>query len=303
MQNNDLVTIICSCYNQQHYVIECLNSVLNQTYPYIELIIVDDFSTDNSKSTISIWLQEHPEVRFIANPNNLGITRSFNKALEFATGQYIIDLAADDVLLVKCVETQVKAFQNSSFKNLGVVYGNVELISENGTFESYYFPVNSKINIIEKRVTGNIYKSVLTGGNSVCSVSAMIKKSVFDRLCGYDELLIYEDLDFWIRSSRIYDFDFIDEPIAQKRIVANSLGNHFFKKNNLQTKKINYSNYLILKKAIKLNKTKEEDLALQKRIHNSIIRCFKNRNYYVVLKNLELRIILAWRKNFKNYNA
>ena len=301
MQNNPLVTIICLCYNHEAYVVESLNSVINQSYSPIELIIVDDYSTDSSKTIIGTWLEKNPEIQFIANENNLGNTKSFNKALKLAKGEYIIDLAADDILLPNCVSFQIDAFQNSKYKNLGVVYGNVELISENGVFDSYYFPVNNHKKIIENRITGDIYQSILSGGNSICSVSAMIKKTVFDHLEGYDETLTYEDLDFWIRASRLYEFDFIDEPLVQKRIVTNSLGSDFFKKKDAKGKKINYSTYLILKKVIKLNQSKQEDLALQKRIHNSIILCHKNRNYYLVLKNIELRILLAWRKNFKNY--
>nr|WP_315253072.1 glycosyltransferase [uncultured Flavobacterium sp.] len=301
MQNNPLVTIICLCYNHEAYVVESLNSVINQSYSPIELIIVDDYSTDSSKTIIGTWLEKNPEIRFIVNETNLGNTKSFNKALKLAKGEYIIDLAADDILLPNCVVLQIDAFQNSPFKNLGVVYGNVELISENGVFDSYYFPVNNHKKIIENRITGDIYQSVLSGGNSICSVSAMIKRNAFDHLQGYDETLIYEDLDIWIRASRLYEFDFIDEPLVQKRIVTNSLGSDFFKKRDNRAKKINYSTYLILKKAIKLNQSRQEDLALQKRIHNSIVLCFKNRNYYLVLKNIELRILLAWRKNFKNY--
>lgn len=301
MQNNPLVTIICLCYNQQDYVSESLNSVINQVYSPIQLIIVDDFSTDNSTAKIQSWLQEHPKIQFIANETNLGNTKSFNKALQYAKGEYIIDLAADDILSPNCVITQINAFKNSSFKNLGVVYGNAELISENGSFDSYYFPVNNKKKVIQKRITGNIYENVLSDFYCMCSVSAMIKKSVMDRLEGYDESLAYEDLDFWIRASRIYEFDFIDEPIMQKRIVSTSLATNFYKKSNEHTRKIDYSTYLILKKGIKLNRSKQEDLAIQKRVHNGIMHCIKNRNYWLVLKNLELKVILICRKKFKNY--
>lgn len=301
MQNNPLVTVICLCYNQEDYVVESLNSVLNQSYGFIELIIVDDLSTDNSKKTILNWLKKNPKIQFISNESNLGITKSFNKALEFAKGEYIIDLAADDVLLTHCVASQIKAFSTSSFKNLGVVYGNAELISEKGSFDSYYFPVNYQKKVAKKRITGDIYKNVLSDFYSMCSVSAMIKKSVLDHLGGYDESLAYEDLDFWLRASRIFEFDFIDEPIMQKRIVTKSLAADFYKKNDSRTKKIDYSTYLILKKGIKINRSLQEDLAIQKRIHNGIQQSFENRNYWLVLKNLELRIILAWRKNFKNY--
>jgi glycosyltransferase involved in cell wall biosynthesis len=89
MQDNPLVTIICLCYNQEDYVLESLSSVLNQDYPSLELIIVDDCSTDNSKSVIEKWLIDFPQIQFITNSINLGSTKSFNKALKKANGKYI----------------------------------------------------------------------------------------------------------------------------------------------------------------------------------------------------------------------
>lgn len=297
MQENPLVTIICLCYNHQDYVIESLNSVINQEYKNIELIIVDDCSPDNSKSVIKEWILNYPEIVFIANEINLGNTKSFNKALKIAKGNYIMDLAADDVLLPNCVTDQVNAFKNSNYKNLGIVYGNAELINENGNFDSYYFAVDSNKKVIEKRQTGNVYSSIITSGNGLFAVSSLTKKNVFDELNGYDETLAYEDLDFWIRASRIYDFDFINKILIQKRIVTNSLGTDFLKKNNT----INNSTYLILKKAIQLNRSKEEDLAIQKRVHYEILHTLNIRSYSLLLKNIGLRVWLSWRKRFKKY--
>jgi glycosyltransferase involved in cell wall biosynthesis len=300
MHNNPLVTIICLCYNHEAYVVESLNSVINQSYPFIELIIVDDCSTDSSKTIITTWLEKNSKIQFIANETNLGNTKSFNKALKLTKGEFIIDLAADDILLPNCVTLQIAAFRNSLYKNLGVVYGNVELISENGSFASFYFPVNNQKKAIENRITGDIYQSVLSGGNSICSVSAMIKKTVFDHLQGYDETLAYEDLDFWIRASRQYEFDFIDEPLVQKRIVANSLGSDFFKKKDARARKINHSTYLILKKGIALNQTRAEDLAIQKRVHHEIIHTLKINDFGLFFKLLRLRVLLIKRK-MSNY--
>lgn len=301
MQNKSLVTVICLCYNHENFVTESLFSVMNQDYAFVELIIVDDCSTDNSKNIIKKWLLDYPEVRFISNEINLGNTKSFNKALQFAKGDYIIDLAADDVLISNCISLQVKAFENSTFKNLGIVYGNAELINEKGEFDSYYFPVDQNHKIIEKRQTGNIYLSVLSGGDCMCSVSSMAKKSVYDALKGYDENLSYEDLDFWIRASRLYEFDFIDEILIKKRMSNNSLTNNFYDNRASGFKKINLSTYLILKKAIKLNRTKKEDLAIQKRVHHEIIHTFKIRDYSLFCKNIGLRFWLFWRKNLKKY--
>ena len=291
MQDKALVTIICLCYNQEEFVLESLQSVINQDYSKIELIILDDCSTDNSKATIEKWLLDFPEIQFIANETNLGITKAFNKALKLAKGEYIIDLAADDFLVPNCVSLQVNAFKNSTHKNVGIVYGNAALMTEKGIFDSYYFAVNENKKVIQKRVTGNIYTSVLAGGNSICSVSSMIKKSVFDTLKGYDENLAYEDLDFWIRASRIYAFDFIDEILIQKRKVSNSMGTDFYKKKN----KINHSTYLILKKAMQLNCSKEENKALLKRVHFEMILAYKNLDFALLSKYIfqEIKIRIS----------
>ena len=297
MQENPLVSIICLAFNHEKFVVETLDSVVQQNYQPIELIIVDDCSTDNTKLVINNWLLSHPEVQFIVNEINKGNTRSFNNALKFAKGEYIIDLAADDLIVPNGVQLQINAFQNSKFKNLGVVYGNAEIINEDGSFNSFYFPVNENGKVIAKRATGDIYSSVLSTGDSICSVSALIKKSVFDFLEGYDETLDYEDLDSWIRASREYEFDFIDKVLVKKRTVTNSLGSNFYKKKH----KINKSTYKILRKALGLNRSKIEDLALQKRVHHEIIHSFKYRNLNLLIKNLGLRIAISWRKKFKKY--
>jgi glycosyltransferase involved in cell wall biosynthesis len=301
MQNKSVVTVICMCYNHEKFVLESLHSVITQDYPFIELIIIDDCSTDDSKNTIEKWLLDYPKVQFIANETNLGNTKSFNKALKLASGDYIIDLATDDVLISNCVSLQIKAFNESTFKNLGIVYGNAELITEKGEFDSYYFPVNDNKKTIKKRQTGDIYLSVLSGGDSICSVSSMAKKSVYDLLNGYDETLAYEDLDFWIRSSRLYEFDFIDEILIKKRISATSLTTSFYDNHSSRFKKINRSTYLILKKAIGLNQTNEEDLAVQKRVHHEMVHTFKIKDYSLFLKNTGLRFWLFCRKNFKKH--
>ena len=64
MQNFPLVSVICLSYNHKAYVVEALNSVINQTYPNIELLIADDCSSDNSIGVIKDWVKNHPEVHF-----------------------------------------------------------------------------------------------------------------------------------------------------------------------------------------------------------------------------------------------
>ncbi|ESU25838.1 glycosyl transferase [Flavobacterium limnosediminis JC2902] len=286
-----MVSILCLSYNHAQFVEEALHSVLSQTYKNIELLIADDCSPDGSKSVIENWLKNHPEVIFVSNPTNIGNTKTFNKLLAFAKGEYIIDLAADDVLLPDCVEKQLNAFTNSKLKNVGIVYGNAESISETNTHLDYYYEINGDGKIINPPPSGNIYLSVLGQYNKICSVSSMVKREVYDKLGGYDEHLAYEDLDLWIRASRIYNFEFIPEILIQKRELASSLGSQFFVKNNARTRKLNRSTYTIIRKALQQNTSKEENRALLKRIHYEMSKVFKAGDFSLLAKYIgtELR--------------
>lgn len=301
MEKNPLISIICLCYNHEGYLLETLNSVINQTYNNIELIIVDDCSTDNSKHIIEKWLLEHPKAIFISNERNIGNTRSFNKALKISKGAFIIDLATDDVLLENCVEKQMALFNENNFKNLGIIYGNAELIDENGLNIGFYFEVDENKKTIQNIPTGQVYFEHLQKSNLKNSVAAIIKRDVFEKLQGYDENLAYEDFDFWLRATRIFDVDYIDTILVKKRILKNSLSAHFSKKNNSLAKRINNSVYIILRKAIKLNKSKHEDAAVLKRIHHEMASNLKNRYFGIVLRYVFLEIKVRVRISLNNY--
>ena len=169
MQNFPLVSVICLSYNHEAYVVEALNSVINQTYPNVELLIADDCSTDNSVEVIQNWLENHPEVDFLTNEKNFGNTKTFNQLAKKAKGEFIIDLAADDILLPNCVENQIKTFQNSKFKNLAIVYGNLIEVDENGSFLGNYYTEE------DHPESGDIYKMVVGRTTKICSVSSMVK--------------------------------------------------------------------------------------------------------------------------------
>lgn len=294
MQNLPLVSIICLCYNHERFVVESLNSAISQTYKNIELIIADDCSDDFSKQTIENWLENKPNIAFIANETNLGNTKTFNKALEFAKGDYIIDLAADDILQTDCVEKQINAFLNSEQKNIGIVYGNAELITENNSHIRYYYEVNPEKKALKKPASGDIYLAMLSQSSMICSVSSMIKRDILKQLNGYDENLAYEDLDIWIRTSRSYNFEFIDAVLIQKRELQGSLGNIFYEKRNSHTKKLNYSSYLIIQKAIALNKNRQENKALLKRLHYEMMKAYKTLDFLLFIKYIPLELRLRF---------
>ena len=290
MHGSPLVTVICLCYNHASFVIEALESVLDQTHPNVELIIADDFSTDNSVQVIENWLKQRPEIPFLVNNKNQGNTKTFNKCLKIARGDYIIDLAADDVLKPNCIANQLEGFEKTTYKNVGLIYGNAALISENGNFIKDYFETNSNRKRIKLQPTGDIYIGLLNGNNNLCSISSLVKREVFETLNGYDEDLAYEDYDFWIRAARIYNFDYIDEILVQKRVLKNSMYTLLDKKNNKRTRKFNNSTYLVLKKVIVLNNKKEEFVAMLKRIHFEMTVAYKTRDFRLLFKYILIEL-------------
>ena len=90
MENNPQVSVICLCYNHAQFVVETLQSVVNQTHKNIQILIVDDFSNDNSVKIIENWLLNFPEIKFIKNKKNIGNTKTFNSILHFATGDFLV---------------------------------------------------------------------------------------------------------------------------------------------------------------------------------------------------------------------
>lgn len=289
MQNFPLVSIICLSYNHEDYVVEALNSVMNQTYPNIELLIADDCSNDSSVSVIQNWLKQYPEVHFQANQKNLGNTKTFNQLAKKATGDYILDLAADDLLLPECVSKQISTFQNTKFKNLGIVYGNSLEINENGdTLTNYYLPH-------ENPQSGNIYEMVISHSTKICSASSLVKREVFETVGYYNEALFFEDLDLWVKASRIYDFEYIPEILIKKRVLPNSLGAHFYKKKNPKTKKLHKSSLAILTNAYNLNRSKKEYKALLGRIKYEFRMFLKSKEYLLLFQLIFLGLKASWK--------
>ncbi len=250
-----LVSVICLCYNHARFVEEAIRSVLNQTYSHVELIVVDDHSTDNSFEIIQETIGNRP-VEFIALEVNNGNCRAFNIGLRKAKGDYIIDLAADDILLPQRIEEGVKIFESLGGE-VGVQFGDAELIDETGQRLGYHSDRFPHATIPQ----GDIYKEVLSR-YFINSPSMMIRKEVLDSLRGYDESLAYEDFDFWVRSSRFFKYCYSREPLMKRRMLSTSLGQKQYRSGSNQLR----STLMVCKKAFELNRTIDEHVALKKRI-------------------------------------
>jgi len=253
VKSGPLVSVICLCYNHERFVRESILSVLEQSYPNVELIVVDDNSTDNSVNVIKETLKDHPEVKFIQHTKNQGNCKSFNEAWRMAGGEFFIDLAADDTLPKERIAIGVKDFSTRD-NSYGVQHGDVAYMTEAGivyTHHSKEFAPKG----------GDIYID-LVERYFVSSASLMIRKSVLDQLGGFDETLHYEDFDFLIRSSRLFKYFYTKEVLVNKRKVEGSMSDRQFQRGSRQQ----LTTYRVCEKIFSLNKSPREDDALRSRL-------------------------------------
>ncbi len=276
-----LVSVICLCYNQADYVAKSIMSVLNQTYAAVELIIVDDGSTDNSREIINQF-SDINNTQILLLDKNVGNCTAFNKGLSLAKGKYIIDLAADDLLHPKRIAVGVEALESST-KDYGVTFCDVALIDSQDRIIGNHYGRDNSDNLLEDVLDGDIY-TVLLQQYFVAAPAMMTKRIVYDGLGGYDESLSYEDFDFWVRSSRTYKYKFTDAVLVSKRILKNSLSEQQYKKGSKQL----LSTYTVCEKAFELNKTKAEHQALLNRIRYEIRQVILIGDYVMAKKYLKL---------------
>jgi glycosyltransferase involved in cell wall biosynthesis len=274
------VTVICLCYNQGRFVKNAIDSVLCQTWPEIQLIVLDDASSDDSASVIQRCVDRHPQITFLHQQTNTGNCRAFNEALKYAQGDYVIDLAADDILLPDRVRKGVEALTKAG-DAFGVNFTDAEWISEDQRHlytHSERFPHHT---IVE----GNVYRDLIRRF-FICSPTMMFRRKVMDALHGYDEQLTYEDFDFWIRSSRTFLYCYTPQVLVKKRVVKNSMSQRQF---SLRSPQLS-STFRVCEKIMALNRDRREQEALRERILYEIRVCLRLLNFPLAVKYMRLYV-------------
>ncbi|MDH5602674.1 MAG: glycosyltransferase [Cyclobacteriaceae bacterium] len=258
--NQPLVTVICLCYNHEAYVREAVESVLTQSYPSIEIIVVDDASEDGSVATIQNLVEQHPEITFLALPKNLGNCAAFNRGLALAHGLYIADLAADDQFMPDRIEKQVALFQTLP-NDYGIVFTDALITDEKGVklwgHEEYLL----RHNIMKSIPQGDIFSEVIQH-YFISSPTLLMKKALLDQLGGYDESLTYEDFDIIVRFARHWKFARIAEQLTKVRKLSTGMSAVMHGPGDPKV----LSTFLICKKIDNMIKAPSEQLALINRL-------------------------------------
>lgn len=275
---NALVSIICICHNHARFVTQALDSVIAQTYQPIELIVIDDASTDGGGKIIKRWLADHPSATLLLNAENIGYCKTFNKAFRIARGHYIIDLAADDILLPNRVKVGVAALEKAG-REYGVTFSDAEHIDEDGTIlwrHSDKYPHQTI-------PSGDIYIHLINR-YFICSPTMMFRREVLEGMNGYDESLTYEDFDLWIRSSRTCKYIYTPQVLVRKRRLLTSLSQRQRKIGSDQS----FSTYRVCQKINAMNRTVEEKRALNTRLVYEMKTSLLELNFKLLWKYFQL---------------
>lgn len=218
--NAPLVTVAVSSYNCANYITQTLDSIKAQSYPNIQLIIVDDASADHSVSLIQDWINtEFRSATFIKNEKNEGVCSVFQKALNLAEGKYFSFIGSDDIMCPEKIASQVEIMEKSSSK-VGVIFSDSFLIKENG--DIHFGRYIQRFRQLEELPSGNIY-NLLAQGNFIPAHAALTKTAIIREVGGFDLSLSFEDWDLWLRIAKNYEFIFTDKPTVYYRIRKSSL--------------------------------------------------------------------------------
>ncbi|MDQ6482209.1 glycosyltransferase [Dyadobacter sp. LHD-138] len=273
-----LVTVVLTAFNHGKYVSETLNSIFTQTYPHVQVIVIDNASTDNTLSIIEKVDQHVSPFCLIKNPSNLGLCKAFNQGLALAEGKYIIDLAGDDMMLPDRIKLQVEAFENLD-ETYGVVFTNARYMESGGRLAAYHYSVNNEDKADKIIPSGDVYKSVLEN-YFICTPTMMMRTKMLTEMGGYDESLFFEDFDFWVRSSVHYKYFYLDKVLTWKRNVPDSLSKQIYKKGN----RLLETCYIVCNKAYDLNRDQEEFDLLAARIRTFIRKCFYAQEFELAVR-------------------
>lgn len=256
-KTSPLVSVICLCYNHEQYVVDAINSVLSQTYGNIELVVVDDASTDNSPEVIKKHLQDFPDVKYIKLSNNIGNCRAFNIGWYTSNGDYVIDLAADDKLFPERVSIGVDSFIENG-DDFGVHFTDSQMIDKQGSVIGEH----KTGTFFEQEVPQGIIFRLLLSKYFINPVTMMYSKAMLDYLGGYDETLAYEDFDIWIRSSKKYKYCYTDQILVSKRVLDKSHGRSQYRPGS----KILPSTFKVCQKAFAMCEDQDDFKALLTRV-------------------------------------
>jgi len=228
------ITVLMAVYNGKKYLREAIDSILGQTFTDFEFLIVDDGSTDSSQEIICSYVD--PRIRLVENHENLGLTRSLNKGLSLARGEYIARQDADDISLSTRFEKQIEFLD--AHPDIALLGTQAHNIDESGKFyRSDYFS--------GKATTKLAIKWQLLFDSAFNHTSVIFKRSVvWDQLGGYDVRFVRnQDMELWLRIAADYDVANLSDALVKSRYSHLSISRNYSPEDVIRVKDVLMLNF------------------------------------------------------------
>jgi len=217
-----LVTVILPAYNSANYIADTVECLLSQTYKAIEIIVINDGSTDSTLDVLTAY-SDTGKIKLI-DQKNTGVAAARNVGISMAQGEYIAFIDSDDYWFSEKLSTQVRYLEQHS--EVGAVYAawHEWRPDVNGIFPSPLSMESKSINLdIDPTLSGWIYIELLFDC-VIHTSSIMIRSPILCQLGGFDaNLVMGEDYDLWLRLSRTTKIDKLSTPLSLYKIHAESL--------------------------------------------------------------------------------
>jgi alpha-1,3-rhamnosyltransferase len=190
MSTLPLVTVIVPCFNHEKYIQLCIESIINQTYPEIELLVIDDGSSDTSPAILKKLSEQHGFDLVLQK--NKGLSTTLNEAIARAKGKYICPMGSDDIMMLDKTAKQVALMEAEP--DIAVSGGNSLFIDSDNVISNK----KHKIPPAREVTFDNVFRRT---GPGIAAPTAMLRKSVVVDEGGYDPSIPLEDLYMWLKLS------------------------------------------------------------------------------------------------------
>ncbi|KAA3649012.1 MAG: glycosyltransferase family 2 protein [Bacteroidetes bacterium] len=233
-----LVSVILPCFNAEKYLNDAIESIVNQTYLNIEILIIDDGSEDNSEAIYSTWIKKDSRIIIYKNENNIGLIKSLNKGIELANGEFIARMDADDISIKHRFKEQVSYLKNNH--HISVLGTKAQIIDQHGKRLSRH---NNTIYFNPSTLKFSSYFTQPLIHGSILARSSVLKNNKYDLDFKYSE-----DFELWLRlNSKNIEIANLPFVLYLYRINPNSVSNQ----NNLnQVKAHNKVSKLYIEKLL-----------------------------------------------------